>query len=77
MVGVSNTGKIDLVENMTAPIVDIVNPKILNDLISNDYLPVVCPVGYDDNYDTYNINVFFCGIIRLPIGADAPPRGPA
>ena len=36
--------------------IDNVNPKILNDLISNDYLPVVCPVGYDDNYDTYNIN---------------------
>ena len=36
--------------------IDRVNPKILNDLISNDYLPVVCPVGYDDNFDTYNIN---------------------
>lgn len=36
--------------------IDSVNPKILNDLISNDYLPVVCPVGYDDNFDTYNIN---------------------
>lgn len=36
--------------------IDSVNPKILNDLIANDYLPVVCPVGYDDNFDTYNIN---------------------
>lgn len=36
--------------------IDRVNPKPLLDLIANDYLPVVCPVGYDDNYDTYNIN---------------------
>ena len=36
--------------------IDQVNPKILNDLIANDYLPVVCPVGYDDSFDTYNIN---------------------
>lgn len=36
--------------------IDKVNPKVLNDLLDNDYLPVVCPIGYDDNYDTYNIN---------------------
>ena len=36
--------------------IDQVNPKIRNDLIANDYLPVVCPVGYDDSFDTYNIN---------------------
>lgn len=33
-----------------------VNPKILYDLLENDYLPIVCPIGLDDNYDTYNIN---------------------
>ena len=36
--------------------IDKVNSKVLNDLLDNDYLPVVCPVGYDDKYDTYNIN---------------------
>ena len=36
--------------------IDRVNPKPLQDLLANDYLPVVCPVGFDDNYDTYNIN---------------------
>lgn len=36
--------------------IDKVNPKVLNDLLENDYLPVVCPIGFDDNYDTYNIN---------------------
>lgn len=33
-----------------------VNPKILFDLLENDYLPIVAPIGIDDNYDTYNIN---------------------
>ena len=33
-----------------------VNPKILYDLLSNDYLPIVAPIGMDDNFDTYNIN---------------------
>ena len=33
-----------------------VNPKILNDLIENDFLPIVCPIGMDDNFVTYNIN---------------------
>ena len=33
-----------------------VNPKVLFDLLEKDFLPIVCPNGYDDNYDTYNIN---------------------
>ena len=33
-----------------------VNNKILYDLLEKDFLPIVCPVGYDDNFDTYNIN---------------------
>ena len=36
--------------------IDEVNPTVLQDLLDNDYLPIVCPIGYDDNYDTYNIN---------------------
>ncbi|MBR4831484.1 MAG: acetylglutamate kinase [Butyrivibrio sp.] len=36
--------------------VDKVDPKILFDLIDNDYLPIVAPIGFDDNFDTYNIN---------------------
>ena len=36
--------------------VDRVNPKVIEDLIANDYLPVICPIGFDDKYDTYNIN---------------------
>ncbi len=33
-----------------------VNPKILYDLLEKDFLPMVCPIGLDDHYNTYNIN---------------------
>lgn len=33
-----------------------VNPKILMDLLDKDFLPVVCPIGMDDEFQTYNIN---------------------
>lgn len=43
-----------------------VNPKILFDLLEKDFLPIVCPVGLDDNFDTYNINAddAACAIAR-------------
>lgn len=33
-----------------------VNPKILFDLLEKDFLPIVCPVGLDQEFQTYNIN---------------------
>ena len=33
-----------------------VDPKILYDLLEKDFLPIVAPIGIDDNFDTYNIN---------------------
>ena len=33
-----------------------VNGQILFDLLEKDFLPIVCPVGLDDDYNTYNIN---------------------
>ncbi|QFJ55438.1 acetylglutamate kinase [Pseudobutyrivibrio xylanivorans] len=33
-----------------------VNPKIIMDLLDNDFLPIVCPVGMDEQFVTYNIN---------------------
>jgi len=33
-----------------------VNPKILMDLLEKDFLPIVCPIGFDAEYNTYNIN---------------------
>ena len=40
--------------------------KILYDLLEKDFLPIICPVGLDDNYDTYNINAddAACAIAR-------------
>ena len=33
-----------------------VEPKILEDLLEKDFLPIIFPVGYDDEFSTYNIN---------------------
>lgn len=33
-----------------------VNPKLLYDLLEKDFLPIVCPIGMDENSQTYNIN---------------------
>ncbi|MCR5655910.1 MAG: acetylglutamate kinase [Butyrivibrio sp.] len=33
-----------------------VDPGILYDLIENDYLPIVAPVGMNENFETFNIN---------------------
>ncbi len=43
-----------------------VNPKILYDLLEKDFLPIVCPVGMDEHYQTYNINAddAACAIAR-------------
>lgn len=51
--------------------VKAVNPKILFDILENDYLPIVAPIGIDDNYDTYNINAddAACAIAKA-VGAE-------
>ncbi len=43
-----------------------VNPKILYDLLEKDFLPIVCPVGMDAKFDSYNINAddAACAIAR-------------
>ena len=33
-----------------------VNPLLLNTLLDNDFIPVICPIGSDDGYYSYNIN---------------------
>ena len=33
-----------------------VDAKVIYTLLENDFLPVICPVGVDDNFNTYNIN---------------------
>ena len=32
-----------------------VDTKILYDLLDRDFLPIVCPIGMDDDFNTYNI----------------------
>lgn len=43
-----------------------VDPKILFDLLEKDFLPIVCPIGLDDDFQTYNINAddAACAIAR-------------
>ena len=43
-----------------------VNPKILYDLIEKDYLPIVSPIGMDEEFNSYNINAddSACAIAR-------------
>ena len=43
-----------------------VNANILYDLLEKDFLPIICPVGLDDDYHTYNINAddAACAIAR-------------
>lgn len=57
----SNGQDIGFVGEITA-----VNPKILYDLLEKDFLPIVCPVGMDDGFHTYNINAddAACAIAR-------------
>ena len=47
----SNGEDIGFVGNITQ-----VNPKIIHDLLEKDFLPVICPVGMDTEFQTYNIN---------------------
>ena len=43
-----------------------VDPKILFDLLEKDFLPIICPIGYDENFLSYNINAddAACAIAR-------------
>ncbi len=48
-----------------------VDPTVIYDLLKNDFLPIIAPIGLDDNYDTYNINAddAACAIAKA-VGAD-------
>lgn len=43
-----------------------VNADILYDLLEKDFLPIICPIGLDKDYQTYNINAddAACAIAR-------------
>jgi len=48
-----------------------VNPKVLYDLLERDFLPIVSPIGLDENFETYNINAddAACAIAKA-VGAE-------
>ncbi|MBR1861140.1 MAG: acetylglutamate kinase [Lachnospiraceae bacterium] len=48
-----------------------VDSKVLYDLLDNDFLPIVAPIGLDENFQTYNINAddAACAIAKA-VGAD-------
>lgn len=33
-----------------------VDPKIIYDLLEKDFLPIICPIGFDDDHESYNVN---------------------
>ena len=43
-----------------------VNPKIIYDMLEKDFLPIICPVGMDNEFNSYNINAddAACAIAR-------------
>lgn len=43
-----------------------VNPKVIYDLLEKDFLPIICPIGFDENFQSYNINAddAACAIAR-------------
>ncbi|MCK8823465.1 acetylglutamate kinase [Fuchsiella alkaliacetigena] len=48
-----------------------INPKILDKLIEDDFLPVVAPIGVGENGESYNINAdLVAGEIAAALGAD-------
>ena len=48
-----------------------VDPKLIFDLLENDFLPIIAPIGLDEDFNTYNINAddAACAIAKA-IGAD-------
>lgn len=48
-----------------------VNPEVLYDLLEKDFLPIIAPIGLDDDFQTYNINAddAACAIAKA-VGAE-------
>ena len=36
--------------------IEEVNASVIHDLLEKDFLPIICPIGYDSAFNTYNIN---------------------
>ena len=53
-----------------------VNPKVLYDLLDNDFLPVVCPVGMDDDFNTADAISAIFELVREINSAVSPNAHP-
>ena len=36
--------------------IEQVDPKVIYDLLEKDFLPIICPIGFDEGFCSYNIN---------------------
>ncbi len=62
----SSAGDLGFVGQVTG-----VDPKILLDLLKNDYLPIVFPVAMDDDLNSYNVNADeAAGAIAMELNAE-------
>lgn len=51
--------------------VEKVNTVVLDELIKNNFIPVIAPIGYDDNGNVYNINAdYVAGSIASALNAE-------
>lgn len=51
--------------------IDAVSPDMLFELLEDDYLPIVAPIGMDETFQTYNINADDAACaIATAVGAD-------
>ena len=41
-----------------------VDTTLIHSLLKDDFLPVICPIGYDDNFHAYNINADDEGVYK-------------
>ena len=46
--------------------IEQVAPKVIYDLLEKDFLPIICPIGFDEGFCSYNINAddAACAIAR-------------
>ncbi len=51
--------------------VESVDCKLINDLLADDYIPIISPIGTDDQGGTYNVNAdYAAGKIAAALGAE-------
>jgi acetylglutamate kinase len=63
---VDSTGAMGFTGEVTS-----INPQIIETVIENGYIPVISPIGTDENHETYNINAdLVAAAVAVAIKAD-------